>query len=83
MKPYTHLLALARRAIPWFLVSFLLCHWRYQLQRRQLVGQQRQSTLHLQTSTGSSFRRAALIPALPVVCKCSVDCLCWPASCLR
>jgi len=24
MKPYTHLLALARRAIPWFLVSFLL-----------------------------------------------------------
>ena len=24
MQPYTHLLALARRAIPWFLVSFLL-----------------------------------------------------------
>ena len=24
MQPYTHLLGLARRAIPWFLVSFLL-----------------------------------------------------------
>jgi hypothetical protein len=24
MKPYTHLLALARRAVQWFLVSFLL-----------------------------------------------------------
>ena len=37
MKPYTHLLALARRAIPWFLVSFLLVPLAMQLQRRQPV----------------------------------------------
>ena len=65
MKPYTHLLALARRAIPWSLVSFLLMPLAIPASAQTTCGPTEAIHTALTDQYGEQFQESRADPSAP------------------